>query len=76
MLSHTDSEMAGVDAENFPTFLLVFTSFVTSVVSDKMPQLLDVFAVISQLFNLLFNQWITSNKNVIYTSLFCDFPSL
>lgn len=55
-LSHTDSAVAGVDVENFPTLLLAFTFFVTSVISDNTPQLLDDFAVISQLFNLLFNQ--------------------
>lgn len=52
--NHTESEVAGVDEENFPAF------FVTLEVSDITPQLLDDLAVISQLFNLLFNQWITS----------------
>jgi len=47
--------VAGVDVENFST-LLTLAFFVTSVVSDDTPQLLDDFATISQLFNLLFNQ--------------------
>jgi len=53
--------VAGVEVENFSMLL---TFFVTSVVSDNTPQLLDVLATISQLFNLLFNQWIT--KKIIY----------
>jgi len=53
--SHTVSTAAGVDVENFST-LLTLAFFVTSVVSDNTPQLLEDFATISQLFNLLFSQ--------------------
>lgn len=51
---------AGVEVENFPTLLLVFIFFVTSVVSDNTPKLLDDLAVTSQLFNFVFNHWITN----------------
>jgi len=53
--SYTVSAVAGVDVENFST-LLTLPFRVKSVVSDNTPQLLDDFATISQLFNLLFNQ--------------------
>lgn len=56
MKSYTVSVVAGVDVENLATLLLIFTFLVTSVVSDNTPQLLEDFAAISQLFNLLFNQ--------------------
>lgn len=61
---------AGVDVENFPIFLLVFIFFVTSVVSDNTPKLLDDLAVISQLFNFVFNHWITNTTNKIFYSFY------